>query len=305
MTDDTQSIPPEDTGEQAGRDAGSRRPGKLRGRIDTKFDTGEAVALIDGRGGGKGKSRIIGLKGFARRSAIVLEGSERGCPFADYCLVQIQSKLDEVSEHFKAEAQRLNELASARLDPGVSPTDSVAYTTTTWSESPVEEEFILGHYSSRALYCLVQYDRLVLLAKGLQHHQILKREECRQTIDAAGNMIRGLFALGDSYSYTGCTRSDLREKNRVAQEAVASLVSRQFIDPRMFNSPEEIMETFANYDQLPGAAESDDSGAATEEPAPADPGDADGTSEQAVDAEKAEQARQDSDAGDSADQEKP
>ena len=268
MTEDTQAALPDEAPEPA---TNPRRPGKLRGRIEAKFNTGEAVALVDGRGQSRGKSRIIGLKGFARRSAIVLESSERGCPFADYGLVEIESKLDEVSAHMQAEGKRLNELAGERLDPGVSPEDSVAYTTTTWSVAPVEEEFILGHYSSRALYCLVQYDRLVLLAKGLQHHQVLTREECRDTIDTAGNMIRGLLAMGDSYQYSGCTRSDLREKNRVAQEAVAKLVERRFIDPRMFNDAEEIMKTFADYEPPVGSARKDsDSGTEAESNAAAE-----------------------------------
>lgn len=271
MTEDTRTIVPGEPGEETEQGASPRRPGKLRGRIEAKFNTGEAVALVDGRGAGKGKSRIIGLKGFARRSSICLESSERGCPFADYALVEIQSKLDEVSAHMQNEGKRLNDLTGERLDPGVSPEDSIAYTTTTWSVAPVEEEFILGHYSSRALYCLVQYDRLVMRAKGLQHHQVLTHEECRKTIDTAGNMIRGLLALGDSYQYTGCTREDLRKGNRVAQDAVAKLAARQFIDSRMFNDAEEIMKTFAEYEPRHGSAREAGSRETTETPPPSVP----------------------------------
>ena len=102
-------------------------------------------------------------------------------------------------------------------------------------------------------------------------------------------MIRGLLALGDNYEYTGCTRSDLREKNRVAQEAVAKLAARQFIDSRMFNDAAEIMKTFADYDVRPGSARPVDSGDTAETPVSAGAADPKEGDEQAVPAEPKEE----------------
>lgn len=253
MITDAEDIQTDDAGPGTARGSGpkSKRPGKLRGIINTKFHTGEAYALIDGRGPSNGKSVIIGLKGFARKSTLILDSSERGDPFADSALIQIESKLDEVEQQMRDRGAELRDLSEQRLDPGVTPEHTVAFETRTWSVEPVEEEFVLGHYSSRGLVCLVQYDQLVLLAKGLLHHQVISRDECRQTVDTAGNWMRGLFAIGDSYQFTGVTRTDLQAKNRVAREAVESLVSRRFIDPRLFDDLDEIIDTFAHYSEKP------------------------------------------------------
>ena len=268
MIDDNDSDTREDESPHGGQPP--RRPGKLQGRIDTKFHTGEAVALVDGRGSDDGKSRIIGLKSFAKRSHLIMTGSEREDPFADYALVQIEHKLDEVTEYMRTEGGRLRDLAKERLDPGVTPESRVAYETTTWSVSPIEEEFILGQYASRALYCLIQYDELVLVAKGLQHHQVITKDECRQAITTAGNQVRGLLALGSNYAYCGCTREDLRAHNRAATDAVKKLVECRFVDPRMFNDEKDVMDYFASYDMRPRyRSDPEDAGSAPDSKEPA------------------------------------
>ena len=226
-------------------------PGKLHGSVETRFHTGEAVALINGRAGRDGKAHITGLKGFAKRSQTVMSGSGFGDPFADYALVQIEHKLDEIDEWFREKGKALRSLAEERLDPGISPESSVAFQTRTWSTEPIEEQFVLGHYGSMALVRLKQFDELVLLAKGLLHHHVITNAECHKVIEEAGNNIRGLLAIGNTYDYWGCTRDDLRDRTRRGMAAVAKLKTSRFINPAMFTDDDDICSTFADYDVRP------------------------------------------------------
>lgn len=239
-------------------------PGKLHGSVETQFHTGEAVALINGRAGSNGKAHITGLKGFAKRSQQVMNGSGFGDPFADYALVQIEHKLDDLDEWFRDKGKSLRDLAEKRLDPGISPEHSVAFQTRTWSTSPIEEQFVLGHYGSMALVRLKQFDELVLLAKGLTHHHVITNDECRKVIDEAGNSVRGLLAIGNSYDYWGCTRDDLRNRTRRGMAAVEKLKASRFINTEMFTDDEDICTTFASYDvrpkYLPDSSEPDAAG---------------------------------------------
>ena len=125
--------------------AGPRRAGKLRGTVEARFHTGEAIALVDGRPDRDGKKRIHGLKSFAKRTNMVMSASDRGDPFADYCLAEIHNRLEAVAAVIPEKAKWLRELADSRLDPGVRSVDRVAFQSTTWSVDPVREEFHFGH----------------------------------------------------------------------------------------------------------------------------------------------------------------
>ena len=134
------------------------RAGKLKGTVEAQFHTGEALILVDGRDPNpkQGKHRIYGLKHFAKRTGMIMSASERGDPFADYCLAMIHHRLGEIAEDLPAAAEKLKAKADARLDPRIRSGSWVAFQTKTWSISPVEKEFHFGHYASRALYSLIQ-----------------------------------------------------------------------------------------------------------------------------------------------------
>ena len=233
--------------------ASPRRAGKLQGKIEAEFHTGEALILVDGRNPNpkEGKRRIYGLKHFARRTGMIMSASERGDPFADYCLAMIHHRLSEIAESLPAEAEKLRKLADARLDPGIRSSNRVAYQSTTWSISPVEEEFNFGHYASRALFCLVQYDEFVLLAKELNHHDVINHDECYRAIELSGKQIRGLLSLGSRYTYTRCTREHLRNRSAVALQAIKKLAETGFINMDMYNGVEDVCDTFAAHEIAP------------------------------------------------------
>ena len=226
-------------------------PGKLHGRLETQFHTGEAVALVNGRAGGNGKAHITGLKGFAKRTQAIMSGSGFGDPFADYCLVQIEVQLDDIDEWMRNKGKELKELVEKRLDPGITADGGVAFETRTWSTAPIEEEFILGHYGSMALHRLKQFDEVVLLVKGLQHHHVITNDECRKVIEEAGNKIRGLLAIGNTYDYWGCTRDDLKNRTRRGMAAVEKLKASRFINKEMFNNDDDICNVFSTYSIKP------------------------------------------------------
>lgn len=240
------------------QDAGQPNPGKIHGRVDVEFHTGEAVALVNGRGKENSPHAIIGLKSFALQTQRIMKASLRGDPFADYCLAMIDDKTDEVDAYMKERGLQLRQLAEERLDPGMSPEKGVAYKTTNWSIAPVEEEFVLGRYSSRALFCLVQFDKMVLLAKGMHHHKVINEKECQDAIKQSGTKLRGLLAIGRNYHFLGCTRKDLQEKNARARETIRKLVDSRFLNLSMFNGIDDICETFSDYEVVhkPGSGES-------------------------------------------------
>ncbi len=242
-----------DQAEHAARPGGPRRAGKLQGKVEVQFHTGEALALLDGRNPNpkETKRRIYGLKQFAKRAGMIMSASERGDPFADYCLAMIHNRLEEIATTLPAMAEKLRAQADARLDPGIRSSNRVAYKSTTWSISPVEEQFNFGHYASRALYCLVQYDEFVLLAKELNHHDVITHDECYREIKQSGNQIRGLLSLGSSYTYTQCTREHLRNRSAVALKAVKKLAEIGFIDMDMYNDVADVCDTFAAHEPAP------------------------------------------------------
>ena len=242
-----------DYAEHAARPGGPRRAGKLQGKIEAQFHTGEALVLVDGRDPNPkdGKRRIYGLKHFAKRTAMIMSASERGDPFADYCLAMIHNRLTELAEFLPDAARTLKEKADARLNPGIRSGSRVAYQTKTWSISPVEEEFHFGHYASRALYSLVQYDEFVLLAKELNHHDVITHGECYRAIENTGNRIRSMLSLGSNYTYTQCTREHLKSRTAVALRAVKRLAEIGFIDMRMYNGVEDVCDTFTAHAPAP------------------------------------------------------
>ena len=243
---------------QAAKAPAPRRAGKLQGKVDAEFHTGEALVLVDGRNPDPktGKKRIYGLKAFAKRAGMIMSSSDRGDPFADYCLAMIHNRLDEIQKSLPEESRKLRALADARLDPGIRASKRVAYQSTTWSVSPVEESFNFGHYASRALFSLVQFDEFVMLAKELNHHDVITHDECYRHITNAGHRIRGLLSLGSNYTYTQCTREHLRTRTAVARKAVEKLAETGFIDMKIYNGFEDVCDTFALHEPAPHLAPS-------------------------------------------------
>ncbi len=228
-----------------------KRPGPIQGEIEARFHTGEAVALVRGRQSGAGKSPIIGLTGFSRRAHQLMAGSRHRDPFADWGLLEIEVRLQETSDHMQAQGKTLTDLRQQRLDPGVRDSSRVAFETRHWSAEPVVEKMILGHYATSALYCLIQFDELVLLAKGLQHHRLLPPTQARKLMDEAGRKLRALFQLGSRYQYCGCTRDDLLRKTRVGLRAVETLTASGYIDRRMFFGVDDICQTYGSLEAVP------------------------------------------------------
>ena len=248
----------QETAETAERDGNATRapmpdrsrPGKLRGWINARFHTNEAIAAVQGRFE-DGVPHIIGLREFAKKSQLAYEMSALDDPFADYLLVQIEAREEEIREYMRQSSEKHHALMKRALTNEVRNIRGdarVAYEfSKTGSERPRNMRFFFGNYGSRALYNVVQYDELVMLLKTLEHRGVIGPDECRAEIRTARHRIRGFLALGSTYAYGGCTRSDLRERNRTAAVAVEKLLSRGFLDSRMFNGMEDLCRMFANY----------------------------------------------------------
>ena len=226
-------------------------PGKLRGHLEAFFHTGEAVSLVKGRSGRDGKAHITGLTGFAKHTQIVMDGSGNGDPFADFALIQIEAKLEEIDKQMRARGKELQALVEQRLDAGITPDSGLAFEARTWSTDPVEEEFILGHYGSMALLRLKQFDELVLRAKGLLHHHVINNDECRKFIEEAGNSIRGLLSFANAYRFCACTRDDLLNRTLTGVRAIEKLRKSGFINKHMFGDDDDVCDYFSSYSTKP------------------------------------------------------
>ncbi|MCW5587071.1 MAG: DUF1845 family protein, partial [Chromatiales bacterium] len=75
-----------------------RQPGALRSQTSLEIQTRQAQRLVYGRRAEGGKPAIFGLLRFGTMLRPIWEGAATDDPWADWCLVQIESQLLEAKE---------------------------------------------------------------------------------------------------------------------------------------------------------------------------------------------------------------
>ena len=172
-------------------------------------------------------------------------------PFADYFLIQIENRYEEILERVRKAGEHYHAVLDEALANEVRGTDGRtgrAYLLSeTVSAQPKKFQFRFGSHASRTLYVIVQFDRLALLIMALIHRGIIDRDQGKAEIDEVWKMLRGMLGLGNNWVVTNCTRQDLRERNSAAAEAVRRLSEKNFVDMRMFGGAEEMCDYFAGY----------------------------------------------------------
>jgi len=242
----------------AGRRTAEAEPqpvGQLQGTIRVVIHSTQAARLIDGRA--SGGSHIRSIREFAKQAQIAFTMSASDDPFADYLLTQIETKDEDVRKKMRELADKYHRLKQEVLQNEVRNVDGSrkqAYELSrTESIQPRTMEFRFNRYASQVLYAVVQFDELVVLIQSLVYRGLLDRDSGYGDIEDVRKDMRSLLSLGDTFVVTNCRRQDLRERNRAAISALDLLGQRSFIDSRLFNSPEEICDYFANYARPAGA----------------------------------------------------
>ncbi len=230
-------------------------PGKIVGSFELTLETYDGVSLTLGRAV-ENKPRICGLKDYASRTHLLYEAAKKDDPFAVYQLVQIESKQNEVEVFLEDQARELIERQKKNQSSLVFQNEgegeeSRLLINRPRSVKPVKMEFRFGNYATSAARLIKQFDEIALLARSMNHHNILPTTETSKIIRGAASKIRGLLTIGSNYRFTGVTRNDLKAKNKLARSAVQKLVGTKFIDQDMFKDETDICEYYAEYDVRP------------------------------------------------------
>ncbi len=231
-------------------ESGEPALGRLQGTIDAEIHSNQALMLINGRRGPGGVA-ITGLMSFAKKANSAYSMSGMNDPFADYFLIQVENRVEEIIEQVREVGERYHAVLDEALANEVRGTDGRtgrAYLLSeTVSAQPKKFQFRFGHHASRALYVIVQFDRLAVLIMALAHQGIIDRDAGKKEIDEVWKMLRGMLGLGHNWIVTNCRRQDLKERNSAAVEAIRKLSEKNFVDMRMFGGPEEMCDYFAEY----------------------------------------------------------
>lgn len=213
-------------------------PGAALGSVRVAVRTREARMLLRGRRAGDGRD-IPGLQAFADRAWTAGRMSARDDPFADYALIQVEAACREANEMLRETRDlrlpRWREAVSARSD----------------QNRPMSMRIRFDAYSGMAMSLILQADDVVHMLQTMAALGMLERKRSYRDIDELVRRIRGMMWPMGTWAPTGCTRRDLARRGDTAVAAVELLIRRGFINPSMFNGPDDICDFFANYGYRP------------------------------------------------------
>lgn len=174
-----------------------------------------AINLFRGRRGDveKGVRPIIGLARFARQVAQVWSAAELDDPYADQCLVDIESAHNAARTVFREREEGLSEL--------VTGLDGLTLGVQTSVQPAVIDLQFYCPWSYRAAILLLQFDRIVRLGLTAKHVGFMGDEDWLNVVGDSGRLMRHMLAIPNRWIHTGATRDDYRKQTRVAKRATS------------------------------------------------------------------------------------
>jgi integrating conjugative element protein (TIGR03761 family) len=194
-------------------------PGQLTAAADTiDFHNKHCIMMIEGRRPGQKEDgtripSIIGLKAFASITKTIIRSAAADDPYADFLLIQL-----EASEH-----KRLSDFdeLKANIDKSLEMAPSSIKVDSATSAEPVTFEITWGAnpYAYRAAYLLKQFDILLNIVWAARFKGILTRVQADKFTHQATHKMRSYFSVVNNWRHLGVTRSDINQKNQLADKA--------------------------------------------------------------------------------------
>lgn len=199
-------------------------PGRLQGEVALIVHTRHALTLARGRkltlpkkkeSFQKKNPRIPGLIDFGRQIQVVRMAAGADDPLADWMLIRVEEAMEKarvaIAERLEQVMKALNARPSVRV-------------TLAQSEAPVKIRLAFGSsYTYQVAYLIEDYDRLCMAALTATHVALMRRDEASRAIESCASMLRGALSLPFNYTYRMLTRTDVRQNNQRALQAMEML----------------------------------------------------------------------------------
>jgi len=192
-----------------------RQPGALRSQTSLEIQTRQAQRLVYGRRAEGGKPAIFGLLRFGTMLRPIWEGAATDDPWADWCLVQIESQLLEAKEAMESLMHQVRQQLQSQPAMDVAVAQSV---------EPVKVDLTFtSPYAFMGAYLLADYDVLVRAVLTGRHIGLFDRDTAERTLREGGRIVRRVFNTAQGYKYLGVCREDLRQGTQKAERATDML----------------------------------------------------------------------------------
>lgn len=199
-------------------------PGRLQGEVALIVHTRHALTLARGRkltmpkkkeSFQKKNPRVPGLIDFGRQIYVVCMAAGADDPLADWMLIRVEEAMEKartaIAERLEQVMKALNARPSVRV-------------TLAQSEAPVKIRLAFGSsYTYQVAYLIEDYDRLCMAALTATHVALMRRDEASRAIESCASLLRGVLSLPFNYTYRMLTRTDVRQNNQRALQAMALL----------------------------------------------------------------------------------
>lgn len=172
--------------------------------------TGEAKSLILGRQGRPGQPTIYGLLTFARIVGNIVNESSNDNPYADCCLISVETQFQKCRSLF-AELRRQNQGLEATAKSMISQS-SISLET----EIKDLEINFRTPYGFIGASLLSEYDNLVQVSYELATCGLISNKQRDRIIRKATRSIRGVYHSVSAFKESGITRADIKENNELS-----------------------------------------------------------------------------------------
>jgi integrating conjugative element protein (TIGR03761 family) len=174
--------------------------------------THQAQQMIQGRQANPvlNQSRISGLLDFARHCTRLWTAASANDPYADWALIQIETKLAAIECEFKTHIAQLTQQLKNH-DMAVIPAQSTAPYQQTWVfKTP---------YANLAAGLLHRYDTLLCTVLSVRQLGLIDHGEQHRLMSAYSRSLRQLFALPNFWQPTGIQRNQIDQQSNKVQSA--------------------------------------------------------------------------------------
>lgn len=202
----------------------TEEPGRLQGEVALIVHTRHAVTLARGKklvlpkkkeSFQKKNPRIPGLIDFGRQIQVVCMAAGADDPLADWMLIRVEEAMEKARMAITHHLEQVMKVLKAR--PG-------AQVTLAQSAAPVKIRLVFSSpYPYQAAYLIEDYDRLCMAALTATHIALMRREAASQVIESCASLLRGVMSLPFNYSFRMLTRTDVRQNNQRALQAIGLL----------------------------------------------------------------------------------
>lgn len=187
-------------------------PGSLHNDASMTIHTIHALRLISGRRKTDTRQQIAGLNTFLGMTHHISLCAMRGDPYADWYMVRIENKADDVNIFIKQLKEQV-ETVFQKIPTSLTIGENISQEPITLSMMTYSP---LGYM---AIFILAEFDELVRQIILAQRLALIDRRTQGQWLGEAAHHLRSLFHLVMSYKFSGVNREDIAMNNAAAQAA--------------------------------------------------------------------------------------